>query len=37
MGTDIEWKAIPEAPDYEASNGGLIRNAKTLQVLKQIG
>jgi len=30
----VEWKLIPSLKRYEASNTGLIRNAKTLQILK---
>jgi hypothetical protein len=35
MNEEIEWRVIPTFPNYEASNTGLIRRAKTGDVLKQ--
>jgi hypothetical protein len=35
MEEQIEWRIIPSYPNYEASNTGLIRRAKTGDILKQ--
>jgi hypothetical protein len=35
MNNEIEWRIIPSFPNYECSNTGLIRRAKTGEILKQ--